>query len=755
MRVAVRLIILLFIVIVAVSLVFTFSQIDQERKRLEGEIELRANVLAESFREIIEPLLNQGNIPNFQRLVEKFSNRKRLAGLGIFDGKGKSIALSKSISSFLVQVEKYASKDAEEFGGFLFLKSAEGVIDEMHVLSTTITNQNGEIFFLIILHHANFIQARLNSIWWHVFWRTLIQTILISLVTLFFIQWSIVNPIAKLSHWMKEMRGGNSQTPDPLSVEEIFLPITREAATFAKHLSEIKAASIEESKNRQSAETVWSPERLKDFVKGKLQGIPLFVVSNREPYMQMVRGKQIETIVPAGGLVTALDPILRICGGTWVAHGAGDADFKEVDEKNRIRVPPDNPTYFLKRISLSKEEENGYYYGFSNEGFWPLCHITHTRPIFREGDWADYQKVNEKFARAVLEDLEGAHGSCVLIQDYHLALLPRLLKTERDNIRVSLFWHIPWPNPEAFSICPWQKEIIHGMLGADVIGFHTQFQCNNFLETVDRTLECRIDWSQFAIHREGHTTVVKPFPISVPFPFSTQDSSPGSHEDSDAVSILKKLRSATKFLGVGVERMDYTKGVLERLRAIERFLEKYPGYQKEFTFCQLGAPSRTHIKRYNDFLAEVDAEVDRINWKFKSGDWKPIIYLKKHHTHHDISFFYKMADICMVTSLHDGMNLVAKEFVASREDEEGVLILSSFTGAAQELKDAIIVNPYDSERVADAIRYALEMEPEERKKRMRWLRQSIKENNIYRWAANLINETVQVRLRQDVPKPPA
>ena len=353
-----------------------------------------------------------------------------------------------------------------------------------------------------------------------------------------------------------------------------------------------------------------------------------------------------------------------------------------------------------------------------------------------------------------MEELASAHGSCVLIQDYHLALLPGLLKKERDNIRVSLFWHIPWPNPESFSICPWQKEIIQGMLGADVIGFHTQFHCNNFLETADRLLECRIDWSQFSIHREGHTTVVKPFPISVPFPFSIQESNPPGDVDSDVVSALKNLRRTTKFLGVGVERMDYTKGVLERFSAIERFLEKYPNYQKEFTFIQLGAPSRTHIKRYNDFLAEVDAEVDRINWKFKSGAWKPIVYFKKHHTHHDISYFYKLANVCMVTSLHDGMNLVAKEFVASRDDEDGVLILSSFTGAAQELKDALIVNPYDSERVAEAIRFALEMNPEERKKRMQWLRQSVRENNIYRWAANLISETTQVRLQQDIPKTP-
>lgn len=255
---------------------------------------------------------------------------------------------------------------------------------------------------------------------------------LVSLVILFFIQWSIVNPIAKLSKWMKEIRAESGHNTVPLPVEEIFSPISREAATLAKHLSVAKAAVTEEAKLRQTAEALWTAERLKEFVKGKLQGSPLFVVSNREPYMHFYQGKQIDTLVPAGGLVTALDPILRICGGTWVAHGAGDADMIVVDKDQRVKVPPDDPTYFLKRVFLTKEEENGYYYGFSNEGFWPLCHITHTRPIFREEDWAQYQKVNRKFAKAVLEELANEHGSCVLIQDYHLALLPRLLKNERE-----------------------------------------------------------------------------------------------------------------------------------------------------------------------------------------------------------------------------------------------------------------------------------------------------------------------------------
>ena len=289
------------------------------------------------------------------------------------------------------------------------------------------------------------------------------------------------------------------------------------------------------------------------------------------------------------------------------------------------------------------------------------------------------------------------------------------------------------------------------MLGADLVGFHTQFHCNNFLDTVDRTLESRIDWERFAVNKEGHTTLVKPFPISVAFPDAFQD----VHDEpadapEDRAALLKELGVKTKYLGVGVERMDYTKGVLERFRGIERFLEKYSRFQGEFVFVQIGAPSRTHIKRYHDFLAEVEEEAERINWKFKAKDYRPIVFLKKHHSHREILPFYRPADVCMVTSLHDGMNLVAKEFVAARSDESSVLILSLFTGASRELRDALIVNPYDIEQLADAIRFSLEMEPAEKVRRMKRMRETVREHNIYRWAGNLIEDLTRIQ-----PGPPA
>jgi trehalose 6-phosphate synthase len=311
---------------------------------------------------------------------------------------------------------------------------------------------------------------------------------------------------------------------------------------------------------------------------------------------------------------------------------------------------------------------------------------------------------------------------------------------------VAIFWHIPWPNLEAFGICPWQRELVDGLLGADLIGFHIQSHCNNFLETVDRVVESRVDWEHFSVLRRDHRAIVRPFPISVAF---TEDDGvePGEPDfNVERATLLRNLDVEATLMGIGVDRVDYTKGILERFLAIERFLESYPGYQGKFTFVQIGAPSRTHIKRYHDLLAQVEAEAERINWRFQSGKWRPIVFLKRQHSHQQIEPYYRAADLCLVTSLHDGMNLVAKEFLAAQRRERGVLILSQFTGAARELHDALVVNPYDIDQTAEAIRVALEMAPQERRLRVGRMRKAIREHNIYRWAGNLITELCEVRL---------
>jgi trehalose 6-phosphate synthase len=550
---------------------------------------------------------------------------------------------------------------------------------------------------------------------------------------------------------MRQVRVGKISSRPDLPKENFLAPFSEEVMNLTQSLSEARAAAEEEARLRETGQAMWTPERLRVSMQSKTLQSPLVVVSNREPYMHVHRSKGIEALVPASGLVTALEPILRACDGTWIASGSGDADRETVDEHDRLRVPPDKPEYTLRRVWLSKDEEEGYYYGFSNEGLWPLCHIAYTRPIFRASDWKSYQDANRKFADAVLQEIETAKHPLVLVQDYHFALLPRMIKEARPDARVAIFWHIPWPNPEAFGICPWQREVLDGLLGADLIGFHIQAHCNNFLETVNRALESRIEWERFAVKRHGQTTLVRPFPISVDFRESQVEGGEPVSPYVRRTALLKNLGIEASFMGVGVDRIDYTKGIIERFRGVERFLERWPSYVGQFTFVQIGAPSRTHIPRYHDFVTEVEAEALRINTRFQTSKWKPIVLLARHHEHKEILPYYQAADLCMVTSLHDGMNLVAKEFVAAREDEQGALILSRFTGASRELRDAIIVNPYDIEQLSDAIRMALEMDATERHRRMQRMRRNVKEHNVYRWAGNLITDLSEIRI--DEPRP--
>lgn len=577
----------------------------------------------------------------------------------------------------------------------------------------------------------------------------LAQILLALLAILLIFYLHLLRCIRQTAEWVKKIARGEALPVLNRKEERILRPLTKEILRMARRLVIAKSAAEEEARLRHRSESIWTAERLKEFVRTKLDGKPLIVVSNREPYRHIRKGKNIETIVPPSGLVTAIEPVLKACGGTWIAQGNGDADRETVDENDRVRVPPEEPQYTLRRVWLEPGEVEGYYYGFANEGLWPLCHIAHTRPVFREEDWYNYNSVNEKFARVVLQELDGVSEPCILIQDYHFALLPNLIKAKRPDARLALFWHIPWPNPESFGICPWQKELLRGMLGADIIGFHTQYHCNNFLETVDRFLESRIDYENFSVARGGQTTWVKPFPISIAFSGGLDSNLGREGAGQTKEDLLKPYGLSAQWIGVGVDRLDYTKGILERFKGVEAFLDKNQEYQGKFTFVELAAPSRTLIPKYQQFGAEVEKEAERINARFKGKNWKPIILSKREHSHKEILPFYKHADVCLVTSLHDGMNLVAKEFVAARDDEKGVLILSQFTGAARDLDEALIVNPYDIAQVSDMIKKALEMHSDEQIKRMRLMRQVLKERNIYRWAADLVGDLAQLRLTND------
>jgi trehalose 6-phosphate synthase len=464
------------------------------------------------------------------------------------------------------------------------------------------------------------------------------------------------------------------------------------------------------------------------------------VVANREPYIHVREAEQLRWIRPASGLVTALDPIMRATGGVWVAHGSGTGDRETADARGRLPVPPEHPSYTLRRIWLTKEEEQGYYYGFANRALWPLCHIAYTRPVFDAADWEQYQLVNARFAEAVLEEIEDS-PAIVLVQDYHYALLPRMVKMRRPDAIISHFWHIPWPHREAFRICPWQEELLDGLLGSDLLGFHVQLHCNNFLETVDRLIESRVDYEQFSVTRSAHETKVRPFPISIDMEGISQN----GHARSDVESFRKSLGLKDEWaIAVGVDRMDYTKGIPERFRAVNRFLERYPDWRNRFVFLQLGAPSRTEIREYRELNKEIDGLARHINNRHGTDEWQPICLLRAHHGVEDIFAAYRAANVCVVSSLHDGMNLVSKEFVAARDDNQGVLILSPFTGAAREMPEALLVNPYATDQFADALNTALTMPLNEQKRRMQRLRAQVAEYNIFRWAGLLLTETFRL-----------
>ena len=745
-----RLIVSLIIGVTLVSLCSAGYEVYVGKRNLRRDLQHRAQVLGESLSGNVDRDLEKGAVRTLNRTVQRFDHRENLLGLAVYDPDGHVLAMSDDLVPRMGTIPPpavtQALKDMQQGSSFQRLADVPVYILVLPLRGQDKSGEEKFLGLLAIVHDAGFIRAQSLRIWRETFLNALAHIMLIVFITLLIVRWSIEGPIARTAHWMRALRTGR-MPPSRIGAPDValFRPLAREVATFAESLNSARTAAAREARLRAAGQSQWTAERLAADIKTRVGSGRLFVVSNREPYMHMRARRSVEVTVPPSGLVTALEPVLCASDGTWIAHGSGTADREACDRHGRLRVPPEDPRYTLRRVWLTKEEEEGYYYGFANEGLWPLCHIAHTRPIFRAEDWEQYQKVNRKFADAVLEEMKETDKPMVLVQDYHFGLLPRMIKEKRPDARVAIFWHIPWPNPEAFGICPWQKELVDGLLGADLIGFHIQAHCENFLQTADRVVESRIDREHSSIRRGDHITTVHPFPISVAATeLPIDDSDESAYETRSG--LLKAFDIEALFLGVGVDRLDYTKGILERFLAIERFLEKYPRYQGQFTFVQIGAPSRTHLKRYHDLEAEIEVEAGRINWRFQRDKWKPIVLLKRQHSHKEILPYYQAADLCMVTALHDGMNLVAKEFVASRLDASGVLILSIFTGAARELRDALLVNPYNIDQTADAIRTALEMDPQEKQERMQRMQRTIWENNIYRWAERLITELSELRL---------
>ena len=748
-----RLTLALVVCVTLVSVASTYFEVLAHKHLLREDLERRTMWLGSSIQPDFEHAIAAGYMAPLVDLVQHSKERAGVLALAVYDSKGDTVSSSgpAALLRLLPQapIQKSLRKGADI--------AAFGHAGDMQWLQEVLPLHDGNRLLgaLVLVSDATYIRSQGNDLWRRSFWRVLALVILIAGVTFLMVRWFLMEPVKRVSERLRHLRMGHG---DQTSREKadglgIFSPLAREMETMAENLMQARAAAETEARLRDAGENLWTEERLAVHMRDRSGSNRIFVVSNREPYMHVRQGREVVCTVPPSGLVTALEPVLRACDGVWIATGNGNADATAVDEFDRLRVPPDDPRYTLRRVWLSNEEESSYYDGFANEGLWPLCHIAHTRPIFRAGDWECYQRVNERFASAVLEEMEGSIAPIVFVQDYHFALLPRLLKSARPDARVAIFWHIPWPNPEAFAICPWQAELLDGLLGADLIGFHIPLHCNNFLDTVDRVIEARNDREHMTVRRHGHLSAVRPYPVSVAFeggPRRSVEPIDAELEKQDRkiarLELLREFGVRAESLALGVDRLDYTKGIVERLLAFEELIEKHPGHRGHLTMVQIAAPSRTRIPSYIELARKVDETVERINLRFQTAHWKPIVLIERQCTHEEVNRWYRAADLCLVTSLHDGMNLVAKEYVAARDDEDGVLVLSKFTGAAVELPDALLVNPYDIAAVAETLDRGLKMDRAERRLRMLRMRRQVAEHNIYRWAANVLGALRELRL---------
>ena len=709
------------------------------------DLDVRATLVANTLQEPLEDLLRAGNRARLEQFFARITQDERLFAIGFCPAEGERVA-TPSLPAVVTcdsldQFTETSAGSAGSVGG--------GVNGGAHVLSTgaapilvsvrPITMAGRPVGSLVLVHDLSFVARRSAETRKYLFLFFVGLGLTIALITVV---------IAQLSWrgWVQGMRallrGEGLLRPSGKAHVPELRPIARDLRALIRDLESAPRRPDEDH-------VAWTPDTLRTLLRGELRGQEVIVVSNREPYIHMRRngGAAITVWRPASGLVTALEPIMRACSGTWIAHGGGSADRDVVDSHDRIAVPPPPapPAYQLRRVWLTEQQETGYYYGFANEGLWPLCHIAHVRPTFRTSDWEQYAAANRLFARAVAEEAR-SDDPIVLVHDYHFALLPRLIRESLPEATIITFWHIPWPNPEAFGICPWREEVLDGLLGSSILGFHTQFHCNNFLDTIERLIEARVDREMFTVSYRGELTAVKRYPISIDWPPSRAATAVPLEQCRAAVRQRHGLPEGHA-VGIGVDRLDYTKGVEERLRAVERLFELQPEWLGKFTFVQLAAPTRTRIEQYQQYQARVEALAARINERFKHAAHPPIVLKVEHHEPESVYEYYRGADVCVVTSLHDGMNLVAKEFVAARDDNGGVLVLSQFTGASRELPEAVIVNPYDTDQCAAALQLALTMPREEQRARMRLMRGLIKEFNVYRWAGRMLRDAAGMRRR--------
>jgi len=694
------------------------------------DIALRAQLVMSSIEDPLADLVDKHSPARLKQFLSKVTADERLLGVLVCRSDGKPIfqteGIPAQVSCALAEGEKPAKAQV--------LRTPTGSV---HVAEFDVTTASGPPFRTLIVHDLSFVDRRQIKARDYLIAFAVVSAFVLVLL-------SVAAAWLLLRGWAAALIGDirGRRFLDDSKSHSSSLPILSQVRQVMREIEQDQRLEIEYREN-------WTPQALRHVVQEQLGSPDVLVVSNREPYVHN-RGVDGQPVVqvPASGMVTALEPVIRACAGVWVAHGSGSADHDVVDARDHVRVPPAEPAYTLRRVWLSAEEEEGYYYGFSNEGLWPLCHLAYVRPVFREQDWLQYCAVNRRFAEAASSESR-SERPVVFVQDYHFSLLPAMLREKVPNATIALFWHIPWPNAETFGVCPWREDLLHGLLAADILGFHTRYHCQNFLATVDRYVEGQVDTELMTVSVQGHVCQVAAYPISIAWPpRGLEDVSPAHACRRD---VMRRFGIGENVhLLVGVERWDFTKGIVERFLALERFLEQQPRWRRRVTLLQVAAPTRSRLPVYQRLQTETHEAARRINERFGDGEWTPIVLIPEHQEPPQVFELYRAADVCLVNSLHDGMNLVAKEFIAARDDEDGALILSTFAGASRELVEALLVNPYDIVGTSDAILAALEMPREERRKRMKLMRRTVKENNVYRWAGRILTDAARVRQRDEL-----
>jgi trehalose 6-phosphate synthase len=704
------------------------------RAWFERDVSLRARLAANGAREALVAHGRAGDRKKLAAVLDELARDDRILGAAACSPSMRTLARTGALPARYA-CEAFAGRGVADVpqGGLDVLEEPGGGL--LHAALVPVLDEAQPVGHLVVVHDLSFVSRRESAMRRFTLGAFAVVALLASVATVLVRRFS-------WRSWTDEVRrlltlGGGVVLGRRGRTRNDFAPLLSDLRAIA---SDMAAEQVASSGGR------WTPERLHRTLTESLEGESVVIVANREPYIHQ-RGPDgaVRVLRPASGLVTALEPVMRACSGVWIAHGSGSADREVVDGRDRVLVPPGEESYALRRVWLGAEEERGYYYGFANEGLWPLCHLVYTRPVFRVEDWRQYEAVNRRFAAAVCDEVDGP-DPIVLVQDYHFALAPRMIRERLPRATVITFWHIPWPSAERFGVCPFQRELLDGLLGSSIVGFHTQQHCNNFLEAVDRFLESRIDRERMSVVLGGRESLVRAYPISIEWPNRWAEWASGAAECRRAVFAELGL-APDALLGVGVDRLDYTKGIEDRLLAVERLLERFPRLRGRFTFAQVAAPSRTEIDEYRALNERVEAVAARVNARFADGAWKPVALLRAHHEPPAIFRYLRAADVCYVSSLHDGMNLVAKEFVAAREDERGVLVLSRFTGAARELTEALLVNPYDLEEASAALATALAMPPAEQAERMRAMRGYVSEFNVYRWAGRMLSDAARLRKR--------